>query len=193
MSSQSRSKNRNWEDIPDTANYSEHINFDGSDTEAQAGVLKLVEVSKETESLLTEKCTSWLLNSECLKSRNNYTLPKVPATKTPTLDGYLKSELSQATMAADKELATIQTFALDALSPLTAIIEADTKGENITNTQGVNAVKAAIELIGNANARISHLRRTKIISQMNKSLLPLTEDDSNFTDAPPTLFGSEFA
>ena len=120
-------------------------------------------------------------------------MPKVPATKTPSLDGYLKSELSRATKAADKELATVQTCVLDALSPLPAIVEADTKGENITNTQGVNAVKAAIELIGNANARISHLRRTKIISQMNKSLLPLTEDDGNFTDAPPTLFGPEFA
>ena len=192
MSSQARSKNQNWEDIPDTPDYSEHINFDGSDTEAQVGVSKLVEVSKETESLLREKCTSRLPNSERLKSRNNCALPKVPATKTPSLDGYLKSELSRATKAADKELATIQTYVLDALSPLIAIIEVDTKGENITNTQGVNAVKAAIELIGNANARISHLRM-KIISQMNKSLLPLTEDDGNFTDAPPTLFGLEFA
>ena len=120
-------------------------------------------------------------------------MPKVPATKIPSLDGYLKSELSRATKAADKELATTQTYVLDTLSPLTAIVEADTKGENVTNTQGVNAAKAAIELIGNANARISHLRRTKIISQMNKSLLPLTEDDGNFTDAPPTLFGPEFA
>ena len=120
-------------------------------------------------------------------------MSKVPATKTPSLDGYLKSELSRATKAADKELATTQTYVLDALSPLTAIVEADTKGENITNTQGVNAAKAAIELIGNANARISHLRRTKIISQMNKSLLPLTEDGGNFTNAPPTLFGLEFA
>ena len=128
-----------------------------------------------------------------MKGRNNYALPKVPATKTPSLDGYLKSELPRATKAADKELAKIQTFVLDALSPPTAIVEAATKGENITNTQGVNAVKAAIELTGNANPRISHLRRTKIISQMNKSLLPLTEDDSNFTDAPPTFSGPEFA
>ena len=89
-----------------------------------------------------EKCTSRLPNSEHLKRRNNYALPKVAATRTPSLDGYLKSGLSRATKAADKELATIQTFVFDALSPLTAIVEADTKGENITNTRGVNAVKA---------------------------------------------------
>lgn len=70
------------------------------------GASKLVEVSKETESLLMEKCTSRLSNSECLKRRNNYALPKVPATKSPSLDGYLKSELSRTTKAADKELAT---------------------------------------------------------------------------------------
>lgn len=28
---------------------------------------------------------------------------------------------------------------------------------------------------------------------MNKPLLPLTEDDDNFTDAAPCLFGSSFA
>ena len=83
---------------------------------------------------------------------------------------------------------------LDALLPFTSIVEADTRGENISNTQGVNAVKAAIELIGNANARISHLSRTKtkIIFQMNKSFLPLTEEDDNFTKAPPAFFGADF-
>ena len=45
--SQPRSKNWNWEEIPDTPDYSEHINFDGSDTEAQEGVSKLVEVSRD--------------------------------------------------------------------------------------------------------------------------------------------------
>ena len=47
--------------------------------------------------------------------------------------------------------------------------------------------------MGNINAKFNHLRRTKIISQMNKALLPLTEDDENFTDAAPSLFGREFA
>ena len=36
---------------------------------------------------------------------------------------------------------------LDALSPLTSIVEADTRGDNINNAQGVNAFKAAIELL----------------------------------------------
>ena len=56
---------------------------------------------------------------------------------------YLRSELSRSTKAADKELNTIQTFMLDAPSPLTAITVADTRGENISHTQGINSVKAA--------------------------------------------------
>ena len=135
---------------------------------------------------------SKLPNSEHFKTRNAYALPKVPGTRTSILDGYLKSELSWPTKTTDKELTTVQTYMLDALLPFTAIVEADTRGENISNTQGVNAVKAAIELIGNANARISHLSRTKVIFQMNKSLLPLTEEDDNFTKVPTALFGADF-
>ena len=41
--------------------------------------------------------------------------------------------------------------------------------------------------------KINHLRRTKIISQMNKALLPLTEEDTNFSDAAPSLLGAAFA
>lgn len=74
-----------------------------------------------------------------------------------------------------------------------ATVEADTKGDNISHKQAVSAVKTALELIGNTNTRINHLRRTKIISQMNKAFLPLTEEDSNFTDSVPALFRSEFS
>jgi len=79
------------------------------------------------------------------------------------------------------------------MAPLTSIVEADTKGDDVTHEQAVNAAKAAIELVGNANASINHLRRTKIISQMNKALLPLIEEDENFVDATPALFGPAFA
>jgi len=105
----------------------------------------------------------------------------------------MKPEVSQTAKASDKELKLIQTAVLDSVAPLTAIVEADAKGDNITHKQAVNAAKAAIELVGNANAKINHLRRMKIISQMNKALLPLTEDDENFTDAAPSLFGPAFA
>ena len=79
------------------------------------------------------------------------------------------------------------------MASLTSIVEADTKGDNVTHKQAVNAAMAAIELVGYANARINYLRRIQIIFQMNKALLLLTEEDQNFVDAAPALFGSAFA
>ena len=44
------------------------------------------------------------------------------ASRTPQLDSFLKSEVSPATKTTDKELASIQTYVLDALAPLSAIL-----------------------------------------------------------------------
>ena len=48
-------------------------------------------------------------------------------------------------------------------------------------------------LIGNANAKISYLRRQKAISHINKALMPIVEDGANFQISAPALFGTEFA
>ena len=50
-----------------------------------------------------------------------------------------------------------------------------------------------MELIGNASSNISHIRREKVVSALNKALLPITADDSNFKEAAPALFGKDFA
>ena len=89
------------------------------------------------------------------------------ATKVPVLDAYMKPEVSQNIKTADKELGTIQSAVLDAMAPLTSIVEADARGDKVTHKQAVNAAKAAIELVGNASARINHHRRTKI-KKINK-------------------------
>ena len=52
---------------------------------------------------------------------------------------------------------------------------------------------AVAELLGKANARISRLRREKVVADVNRALLPVAQEDDNFMDAPPYLFGNEFA
>ncbi len=47
-----------------------------------------------------------------------------------------------------------------------------------------------MQLVGNASAKISHLRRKK---GLNSALNPLVEEDKNFAQVPPSLFGKEFA
>ena len=114
--------------------------------------------------------------------RSPYPLPKVTATRSLTLDNYLKPELSSTEKQEDKEL--------DALAPLSTILEET--GED-QESKVYQAAKAAVQLVGNASAKLSHLRRKKVVSGLNSALMPLVEEDKNFSKAPPTLFGTEFA
>ena len=74
--------------------------------------------------------------------------------------------------------------------PLIFLLENDAKEETITHNQ---ALDVTIELLGNASAQISHVWRTKVITHLNKSLLPLLEENSNFGEVAPPYFGLEFA
>ena len=94
----------------------------------------------------------------------------MPATRTPQLDSYLRPEISQQGQAADKDLAKVQMFVLDSLAPLSHLMELDAQGHEISHNEALSAARVAIELIINANTKISHLRRTKVISQLNKFL-----------------------
>ena len=164
------STHRNWEDIPEYPDYSEIVQFaDDSDAEERP-TGKVAEVSKTTEALLRESCSRRLANNVRLKIRDNYSLPQVAATRTPQLDNYLKPEISQQAKTTDKDLAKIQTFVLDSLAPLSHLMELDAQGHEITHAKAIDTVKAAIELIDNANAKISHLRRSKVINPSFPSL-----------------------
>jgi len=119
---------------------------------------RLVEVRDKTAAFLKQKCSKRLDSTDCLTVRN--ALPKVPATKSAGLDAYMymKPEVSANVKASDTELKTIQTAVLDCMAPLSTLVEADAKGDDITHKEVVDAAKAAIELMGNANAKINHLR-----------------------------------
>ena len=142
------------DDEQEEMDFSKEVEWRDSDTEQQES--KLVEVSEKTKKFLEEKCTRRVQNGVRLQTRRKYSLPKVVATKMSHLDSYLKTELSSATKSDDKELAKIQSFMLDALAPLTSILEADS--EKVFYDEVIDASKAAVALIGNAKAKTSHLR-----------------------------------
>ena len=73
----------------------------------------------------------------------------------------MKPESSTSTKDADKQLAKVQTLMLDTLAPLTSVVESHNKGNVLDQREMIHAVKAAIELLGNANAYLSHLRRER--------------------------------
>uniref|UniRef100_A0A1X7TW09 Uncharacterized protein n=1 Tax=Amphimedon queenslandica TaxID=400682 RepID=A0A1X7TW09_AMPQE len=90
--------------------------------------------------------------------------PKVDAARSPRLDSVMKTVAPQSAQSVDKELARLQTFILDALAPLTAILE----GTNEMTVQDIReALITASILIGNANAKLTRLRREKLISAIN--------------------------
>ena len=178
----------------DEMDYGREQTWQDSDDESHSQS-KLVSVSEKTKSLLAEKCSRRVINTAHLEVRKPYPLPKVVQTKTPQLDSFMKEELSSTAKAEDKELAKIQTFVLDALAPLTAVLEASGANEGaneLSIDEVVNATTAAVALIGNASANITHLRCKKAIHSFNKELASLVSDDKEFKEAAPALFGTEF-
>ena len=85
----------------------------------------------------------------------------------PHLDSYLKTELSSATKSDDKELAKIQTFMLDALAPLTLILEADS--EKVSYDKVIDATNAAV-----ANWQCQNFPPEATKGQVKAMWVPLT-------------------
>jgi len=97
----------------------------------------------------------------------------------------MKAEVSAQAKTLDCQIQRLQSLVLDSVAQLTSIVEVNSKGETVSHKQAVNIATAAIELVGNASIQMSHYKRTRIITSMNKTLLPLVEDDKNFKDAAP--------
>ena len=85
------------DDEQEEMDFSKEVEWPESDTEQQES--KLVEVSEKTKKFLEEKCTRRVQNSVRLQTH-----------ATPSLDSYLKTELSSATKSDDKEVAKIQCW-----------------------------------------------------------------------------------
>ena len=190
-----RSSHRSWADRmsdpeSEEMDYTEAVSFSETESEDHSHT-KVVEVSERTVKFLQEKCTRRVPNSERKDIRDRYPLPKVPATRPAQLDPMMKSETSSATKVTDKQLARVQTLLLDSLAPLTSILEAHHNGDILDQKEMVHAVKSGMQLIGNANAHLLHLRRQRVVSDINKALLPVVGDDKNFKEAAPLLFGTK--
>ena len=128
------------------------------------------------------------------RTRSAFRFPKVAATRTPKVDEVIKSLVPQSIKTANKELARLQTFILDSMAPLAALMEQISHhGDEVSIIDVKAATLTATELIGNASAHISHLRREKLVSSINRTLLPLAQDDGAFLEVAPNLFGPDFS
>ena len=116
-------------------------------------------------------CIRSMSNNLKRKTRSAFKFPKVEATRTPRVDQVIRSLAPQSAKTSDRELARLQTFVLDSMAPLSALMELlshDTDRVSIEDVR--NATLTATELIGNVSAQISHLRREKLMQSINKNL-----------------------
>jgi len=154
---------------------------------------RVAKVTPATEAILKRSFES-LTNDDRVDKRNVYALPKVAVTKVPSLDKVMAAQCSKSTKSNDWTLSRIQALTLDALAPLTSILELfHSETEEISSEQVANAVESAVTLLGNASCHISELRRTKVLEEYNKELVTWAQDrEAVFLKAAPQLFGSEF-
>ncbi|XP_064395485.1 uncharacterized protein LOC135342623 [Halichondria panicea] len=151
----------------------------------------LMEVSENTAALLKTAFGKAISNQERQSLRKPFPAPRVDHTKCPKLDRVLKGNISKETKDRDNMLAKAQTLFLDAVAPLSNLLESVNTG-NLTPEVSANAVKTALGLLGNALANLSKERRKLVVKDLNKDASSLAEDDEILTEAAPMLFGEGF-
>ena len=178
-----RSRCREWASQHSGEWCSQTIRKESYSSEEEDNIKDLAEVSEETHRLLTDSCTLGVSSETRKRTRSHFKFPKVDVTRSLRLDSVLRNVTSQSAQSADKELTGLQSFILDVLDPLTAILE----GANEMTVQDI--MEALIIASMHANAKFRHLSREKLISAINDNLTPLIQDDSQFTDVTPYLLG----
>ena len=91
-------------------------------------------------------------NAERRQLRQQYIVPDTPFTTFPHLDKVMALECSKSTKSADLQLSRIQTLFLDAVEPLSGLIDGINKGTEVTVDDMEGAVKAAVTFLGNASS-----------------------------------------
>ena len=118
-------------------------------------------------------------------------MPACNATKCPRLDATIKAQASKACKDGGKSLARLQMLLLDAVGPLTSLLEQGQKGR-LTPKAAADAATRALRFLGNVSAAISHERRKRVVDCLNRDLRPLLEAEDRFREAALYLFGKEF-
>ena len=154
---------------------------------------RVVKVTPATEVILKQSFES-LTNDDWVDKRNVYLLTKVAVTKVPSLDKVMAAQCSKSTKSNNRTLSKIQALILDALAPLTTILELfHLDAKEVSSEQVAKAVELAVTLLGNASCHISDLRRTKVLKECNKDLVVWAQDhEAVFLKAAPQLFGPVF-
>ena len=155
--------------------------------------IRLFKVSDKTEKFLSVYFSSAVPNQVRRQWRDKYGAPNTPATACPNMDmdKVIKGRLSAETKSHDRQLAKNQALLLDAVGPLTHILEEAAKGE-LTQKTALEAAQTALKLLGNASVHVNRERRKNALQNMNSRLVDMADDDIVYKCAAPALFGEGF-
>ena len=127
-----------------------------------APTIQVVPVSKRTNQFLDQVFSVELHPNDRKKLRSQYSLPQNELTKTPFLDTMMANQCAGSTKTLDKTLHTIQGRVLEAVGPLSQLLESvNCEGDPPSMDQKGDAVETALTLQANASIHISGMRRTK--------------------------------
>ena len=144
------------------------------------------------ESLKT--AFSPMKNKDRRQLRHQFIVPNTPFTTSPHLNKMIAGECSKSTKANDSLFSDIQAHFLDAVGPLTGIIEAINGGKQLAIEDVESVVKVALTLLGNTSHWCTSIRRQGVLLQdYNKDLVSYAaESDELFSSATKTLLGPAF-
>ena len=157
-------------------------------------MIQVVPVSERTNKFLNEAFATKLTPVQRKTLRSQYTLPQNELMKNLILDTMLASQCSSATKSMDRTLSSLQVRVLEAVGPLSQLLEAiNNEDPQISMDQIGEAVETALTLLANASLHISEVRRTKVLEEYNKELLPFaTAKKHDWASGAPRLFGPNF-
>ena len=161
------------------------------ESEHDAKGTKLFPTSERTESFLRQPFSTPLVNATRRQLRDKFGAPNQAFTTSPHLDKVLKARVSPATKAKDKDLAKLQALALDAVGPLTRIVE-DACDGTLTAKDNLDAVQTALKFLGNFAAHYNRARRIAVLQNLNTRIVDMAEEDGLYRDAGLSLFGEGF-
>lgn len=165
--------------------------FEEGDDELDAAGTKLFSTGERTESFLRQSFSAPVANSVRRQVKDRFGAPNLQFTASPHLDKVLRSRVPAAVKARDKELARLQALGLDAVGPLTRIVEDACEGR-LTASDNMDAVQTALRLLGNFAAQCNRTRRTAVLTALNPRIVDMAEEDTLYHDAGINLFGDGF-
>ena len=165
---------------------------DGSMDCSGSDKVRLTQVHKSTEEFLRTAFTS-VSNADRRQLRQRFIVPDTPFTAAPRLDKVMAAECSKNLKSADTSLSRIQALFLDAVGPLSDLLDKVNNSTELSVEDMEGTVKAALTFIGNAFSQYTTLRRTGILEEYNKDLVSFSQESGElFASATNTLFGPSF-